>query len=195
MLVNDIEKMKAEFEEKLALAIKENELNKDIDGYALSLDKYNCVHWKVEYRSGVGFVNPTLPQVADILKRFPMTKHTLYDKSIELPYVIHSRNSYGDRTPEMSIKWLSGEYELYISLPIDDELCKEFFRISTRETTNCENSTFASIQHYDERGRRCRYNVWVFYFLKSQKRYYGGVNLLTDIDEINRIINYIKAKL
>ena len=195
MLVNDIAKIKAEFEERLALAIKENELNEGIDGYQLTLDKHNRVGWGVVYKSGVGFVTPTLAQVADILTRFPMTKNTLYDKTCELPYVIHSRNSYGNRTPEMSIKWLSGEYELYISLPIDDELCKEFFKISTRETTDCENSTYASIQHYDERGNRCRYNVRVFNFLKSQKCYYGGVNLLIDIDEINRIINYIKAKL
>lgn len=195
MLVNDIEKMKAEFEEKLALAIKENELNADINGYQLKLDEYNRVSWGVVYKSGVGFVTPTLAQVADILSRFPMTKNTLYDKAVEMPYVIHSSNSYGDRNPEMSIRWISGEYEVRISLPIYDELCKEFFKISTRWTTDSENSAYASIQHYDERGCRRCYSVRVFNFLKSQKNYYGGVNLLTDIDEINRIINYIKAKL
>jgi hypothetical protein len=195
MLVNDIAKMKAEFEEKLALAIKENELNEGIDGYQLRLDKYNGVSWGVVYKSGVGFVTPTLAQVGDILTRFPMTKNSLHNKICEVPYVIRSRNSYGSREPEMSIEWISGEHEVCISLPIDDELCKEFFKISTRETTDCENSTYASIQHYDELGRRRYYSVSVFNFLKSQKRYHGGVNLLTDIDEINRIINYIKAKL
>lgn len=196
MLVNDIAKMKAEFKERLALAIKENELNEGIDGYHLKLDKYNRVSWGVVYKSGLGFVTPTLSQVADILTRFPMTKNTLYDnKTLDLPYVIHSSNSYGGGDPEMSIMWISGDYEVYIPLPIDDELCKEFFKISTRETTDTENSTYASIQRYDERGRYRRYYVTVFDFLKSQKHYHGGVNLLTDIDEINRIINYIKAKI
>ena len=201
---NDIEKMRIEFDEKIKLAIIENELSEGCNGYYFNVVKNTGRNKTAEYRiwastpykSGVGFTKLNKKQVAEILKRFPMTGKTKYDGDEEYDYIIHSQNSYGSREAELSICWQSGDYEVDVTMSLDEnkDISDEFFTIGTRETVETENSTYASIQRYNSHGHECRYYVRVFDFKKKQKRYYGGVRLLTDNEEIARLIDYIKNK-
>ena len=198
MIVNDIEKMKAEFAAKLELAEKENAINEGIEGYILALSsyvgkvkedgvKYSIVA-RIPYKSGVGFENPTIPQAKEVLDRFPMTQDILYDKKFSLPYVIHSSRSFGSRYGELSISWISGVYDMRITLRIDP-FVEEFFTSRLRHTTSCENSTYTQIHTNRLYERPC---VPEYNFKKEHNKYYGGVRLLTDRDEILRIIDFIK---
>ena len=194
MIVNDIEKMKQEFEKKLALAIKENEINEGIEGYKLCLTERNRIYIPSEYVSLKGFVKPSIQNVADLLNRFPRTKNTLYgnNNEFDLPYICYSKMSYGDKSGEFSIYWTHDEYEVGATMDIDN--FADFFIKGGRETTDSENSTYASIQRFDEYGHYCMYNVPVYDFKKRQQCYYGGGRLLLDIEEIERIVNFIKSK-
>lgn len=195
MIVNDIEKMKREFEEKLALAIKENEINEGIEEYKLRLTDRNRIYIPSEYVSLKGFVKPSIQNVADLLNRFPKNKNTLYgnNKEFDLPYICYSKRSYGDKSGEFSIYWTHNEYEVGATMEIDNFI-PEFFIRGTRETNECENSTYASIQRFDSNGYYCMYSVPVYDFKKRQQCYYGGGRLLLDIEEIERIVNFIKSK-
>lgn len=188
MKLNDIEKMRREFDEKLANAIKENELNEGIEGYELRINKGTIMMHK-SYISGV--VSPSREQISEVLRKFPMTEATLYDKKYELPYVIHSSQHYGDKCGKLSIQWKYNEYTICVSMDIDKEIINEFFNVSKRETVDSENTTYASIQQYDKRGQICRYYVPVYNFKQQQQKYYGGTNLLLDEEEIFRIVDYI----
>lgn len=194
-MINDIEKMQSEFNEKIAIAKKENELNEGIMGdFQLKILSKDTVHvWK-PYKTGVGFDNPTIKDVKEVLNKFPPTKDILYDKKLILPYIITSSRRYSDKCGELSINWCWENYKFYASVNIDDFVA-DFFNVSSRETDDCENSTYASIQRFDERGRRCVYRVPVYDFKKEQFSYYGGVRVLTDKQEIYRIIEFINKEV
>lgn len=194
---NDIEKMKAEFAEKLELAELENKLSEGLKGYSISAHKTNtpgCKYsiWSsMDYVSGRGFMEPTLAMGKEMLERFPMTQDTLYDRKVNLPYVIHTQKGYGDKFAELTIRWVSGEYEVHITLKVDDFLKEGFFNVNHRCPVDAEVSTYTSIHTghlYDKAF------IPVYDFKKSQMRYYGGVRLLLDKEEISRIIEFIKSQ-
>lgn len=193
---NDIERMKAAFAEQLELAEKENELSEGLQNYSICVGKTNVqgckyrIWMSMSYVSGVGFAEPTLAMGKEMLERFPMTKNTLYDKKLDLPYVIHSQNSYGDRYAELTIKWISGEYEVGACLKIDAQLREEFFNVSRRCAVDSEVSTYTSLHSEHLIGKPC---ILVYDFKKEHVKYHGGVRLLTDRDEIARIIDFIKS--
>lgn len=197
MLVNDIEKMKAEFAAKLDLAEKENAINKGIEGYILHLSSYGkrrpngcffSICMRVPYEPLVGFREPTITQVAEVLNKFPQTKDTIYDKEFNLPYVIHSSRGYGDRYGQLSIDWISDNYEVRATMEITEPLM-EFFITKLRHVTDSECSTYTSIHINKAYERPC---VPEYNFKKEHKKYHGGVRLLTDREEILRIIDFIK---
>lgn len=197
---NDIEKMRAEFEEKIRLAELENKLNEGVEGYEIHVnDKivkdapYSYwINVRIPYKPRVGFVEPSISDVADVLKRFQNTRDTVYDNRWSLPFVVHARRSYGDRYGILSLSWISGEYQVNCSLQIDgSDLYDEFFRnISFRPTTSSEDSTYVSI--HQSRAEKICPVVPEYNFKAEQKCYYGGVKLLIDLDEIERLIEFIK---
>ena len=188
-MIHNIEQLRADFEKKIAICIKENELNKDLKGYYYKIFDDNTIHfcnedWKEKY--------PTIDNVYETLLKFPKTNNILYDNKFNLPYVIHSSRSYGDKCGEISLQWQSGEYKIYLVIKIDEEISNNFFKVRERPVNDCESSTYASIQHYDEFGHKLIYKVPQYDFLCEQKHYYGGTNLLLDNNEIMRFIEYIK---
>ena len=192
---NDIEKMKAEFAEKLELAELENKLSEGLKGYSISVRKTNTpgckysIYTTMDYVSGRGFVEPTLTMGKEMLERFPMTQDTLYDRKVNLPYVIHSRKSYGDKFAELGVRWISNEYEVRMTLKIDDLLREEFFNVKHRCPVDSEVSTYTSIHTGHLIGKDF---IPVYDFKKEHQKYHGGVRLLLDKEEISRIIEFIK---
>lgn len=192
---NDIEKMKAEFAENLELAELENKLSEGLKGYSISVRKTNTLRCKysiwtsMDYVSGIGFAEPTLAMGKEMLERFPMTQEILYDRKFYLPYVLHSQKGYGDKFAELTVKWVSGEYEVRMTLKIDDRLREEFFNVTHRCPVDSEVSTYTSIHTSHLIGKDV---IPVYDFKKSQMRYYGGARLLLDREEISRIIEFIK---
>lgn len=190
---NDIEKMKAEFEEKLRMAELENKLNEGVEGYELHLSKDSKyrILVRLPYDTRTGFNEPSIEHMAEVLRNYPKTEDIVYDRKYNLPYVIHARRGYGDRYGTLSLSWNSGEYVVRGSLQIDGtDLYDEFFEpVTLRPTTNSENSTYTSIH---EAGLIGSYVVPVYDFKAEQKSFYGGVNLLIDATEAERLIEFIK---
>lgn len=195
MVVNDIEQMRADFDKKLAHAIKENEINEGLNDYRLTLTENNRIYIPSEYITCKGFVKPSIKNVADLLSRFPKTRNTLYGNhnEFDLPYVCYSRRGYGDKNGELHISWTHNEYEVAATMVID-EFIDEFFNVDCRETVDSENSTYATIQRYNEHGHYCKYKVPVYNFKKKQRCYYGGSRLLLDCEEIERLVEFIKSR-
>lgn len=192
---NDIEKMKAEFAEKLELAELENKLSEGLKGYSISACKTNIPGCKysiwvsMDYVSGVGFAEPTLAMGKEMLERFPMTQEILYDRKFYFPYAIVSQKSYGDKFAELGVRWISNEYEVRMTLKIDDRLREEFFNVKRRCPVDSEVSTYTSIHTSHLIGKDV---IPVYDFKKGHLKYYGGVRLLLDREEISRIIEFIK---
>lgn len=190
---NDIEKMRAELEETIRLAELENKLNEGVEGYELHLSKDSKYRiWvRIPYDTRTGFNEPSIEHMAEVLRNYPKTEDIVYDRRYNLPYVIHARRGYGDRYGTLSLSWISGEYEVRGSLKIDgSDFYEEFFKsIRHRQTTSCENSTYTSIH---EGGLIGKDIVPEYNFKAEQKCYYGGVRLLIDVDEIERLIEFIK---
>lgn len=193
---NDIEKMKAEFAEKLELAELENKLSDGLKGYSISANKTRTpgcrysIYMSMSYVLGQGFVEPTLAMGKEMLERFPMTQETLYNKKFNLPYVIHSQKGYGDKFAELNVNWVSGEYKVRMTLKIDDRLREEFFIVSHRYPVESEVSTYTSIHtnHLFDKAF-----IPVYDFKKEHLKYHGGVRLLLDREEILRVIDFIKT--
>lgn len=194
---NDIEKMKAEFAEKLELAELENKLSDGLKGYSISANKTRTpgcrysIFMSMPYVSGRGFVEPTLTMGKEMLERFPMTQETLYDRKFYLPYAIVSQKSYGDKFAELGVSWISNEYEVRITLKIDDRLREEFFNVKRRCPVDSEVSTYTSIHTGHLIGKDV---IPVYDFKKEHLKYHGGVRLLLDREEISRIIEFIKSQ-
>jgi hypothetical protein len=187
-MIHDIEKMRADFEKKIEICIKENELNKGLKGYYYQIYD-DTIHF---HNEDIMKRYASIENVYETLLKFPKTNNILYDNKFNLPYVIHSSRSYGDKCGNISLQWQSGEYKIYIDIEITDEIINNFFKVNTRPVNDCESSTYASIQHYNEFGHKQIYKVPQYDFLCEQKRYYGGTNLLLDNNEIMRFMEYIE---
>lgn len=198
-MVNDIEKMKAEFAMKLELAELENKLSEGLEGYSIYVRELRprtsgckyAISMRMPYVPGQGFAEPTLAMGKEMLERFPMTQDTLYDRKVNLPYAIHTRKGYGDKFGELTVWWVSGEYEVRITLKVDDFLKEGFFNVNHRCPIDSEVSTYTSIIINQLYGKAV---IPVYDFKKSQMRYHGGVRLLLDKEEIMRIIEFIKSQ-
>lgn len=190
---NDIEKMRAELEETIRLAELENKLNEGVEGYELHLSKDSKyrILVRIPYDTRTGFNEPSIEHMAEVLRNYPKTEDIVYDRRYNLPYVIHARRGYGDRYGTLSLSWISGEYEVRGSLKIDgSDFYEEFFKsIRHRQTTSSENATYTSIHEGGLIGKNI---VPEYNFKAEQKCYYGGVRLLIDVDEAERLIEFIK---
>lgn len=195
---HDIEKIKREFTERLAIAELENKLNEGCEGYYFHATKRGIYNRDAEFYIHVSLPSfsehsaPTLQQVREVLGKFPVTQMTTHE-GVCTNYLMNTSRHFGDKYGQLSILWQSGKYEVSVSLDIDTnkEMKDEFFRINKRETVESENSTYASIQRYDKQGNYLRYSVPVYDFKKKQKCFYGGHRLLEDNEEVQRIIDYI----
>lgn len=181
------------FEEVLKEIIKRPTLK----GYSISARKTNTPGCKysiwtnMDYVSGRGFAEPTLAMGKEMLERFPMTQETLYDRKFYLPYAIVSQKGYGDKFAELGVRWISNEYEVRMTLKIDDLLREEFFNVKRRCPVDSEVSTYTSIHTSHLIGKDF---IPVHDFKKGHLKYYGGVRLLLDKEEISRIIEFIKIR-
>ena len=190
---NDIEKMKREFAEKLRIAEEENKLNEGISEYQISIMDNNRLWINMPYKSCVGFEEPTIKHFKEVFEKFPRTDDIIYN-NLKLPFVCYTTCGYRD-TPKLTIQWKHNDYTIDISLKINKELIDNFFVVGSRNTTSAENSTYTSIHYNDNHSAK----VNVYYFKNEngsrigteQISYYGGNNLLTDTNEITRIINFL----
>lgn len=129
--MKDIAKMEADFAKQIEMAELENSINSKLlaslpNGYEIFLleatgrkakdrgVKY-CLHTSVSVHNPHTKYNP-----AYLLKKYPVTQK-IDDREYEGPhdYIIGSYRSFNSPCGELSVSWLSGKFDCYITLPIE----------------------------------------------------------------------------
>ena len=195
--MNDIEKMKAEYEQKLKWAEMENELSKKLpEGTQISiigksLTQKGKLHTSI--RSEDWSHGLTEQQVGELMLAFPVTeKSRIYvgqDQYSEKDYEMETHRYIHLPTTDLSISWISGELD--ISLELKVELCsdeiKQFF---TRTSRNV---------NHEWRGTRTRWNKHLrdnfpFYTFAygHTVRFYGGYHKQVSDSALSDIVEKFK---
>jgi hypothetical protein len=211
--MQDIAKMKADFAKQIEMAELENSINSKLlaslpNGYEIFLleatgkkaedrgIKYD-LHTSIPVYSPHTKYNPAelLKVCAYLLKEYPVTQK-VDDREYGGPhdYIIGSHRGFNSPCGELSVRWLSGEFECYITLPIEGAGLLGFFKEGqTRPATDIELDVYTSVRDADPQGRPLRYSIKEYNFKASQVVFYGGHRTLTDDAEIQRIIDNIKS--
>lgn len=154
--MNDIEKMKAEYEQKIKWAEMENELSKRLpEGTRISIiGKSSTQKGKLQtsMRSEDWSRGLTEQQVGELMLTFPVTeKSRTYvglDQYSEKEYEMQTHRYLHCPHTDLCISWISGELD--ISLELKVELCsdeiKQFFTRTSRDV------------NYEWHGTRTRWN-------------------------------------
>lgn len=197
MVKNDIEKMRKEFEEKIQIALLENELSEPLgDCYLrfIHLDKHSSDEPKKLFHlykdDKVGEV--VVADIKKCMEMYPATSginvHIGNSKYIELPFYVRSLKSYGDKQGKLDISYIHNDIVVWMSLPIVGDLL-DFFRVHKRNPVDSETSTYVSLVEARHKGLDIRIDN--YNFKANQVGFYSGRNTLVDPVEINRIIEYI----
>lgn len=212
--MKDIAKMKADFAKQIEMAELENSINSKLlaslpNGYEIFLieatgRKAEDRGVKYDLHTSVSVDNPhtkynpdeLLKVCAYLLKGYPVTQK-IDDRDYGCPhdYIIGSYRGFNSPCGELSVRWLSGKFECYMTLPIEGTELLVFFKEGqTRPATDIELDVYTSVRHVDPQGRPLRYSIKEYNFKASQIKFYGGHRTLTDDAEIQRIIDYIMSK-
>lgn len=145
-IMNDIEKMKAEYEQKIKWAEIENELSKKLpEGTQISIIGKSLTQ-KGKLQTSIRGENwsrgLTEQQVGELMLAFPVTeKSRTYvgkDQYSEKEYEMQTHRYLNCPNTDLNISWISGE--LAISLELKVELCsdeiKQFFTRTSRNVNH-----------------------------------------------------------
>lgn len=199
--MSKVEKIKAEYEEKLRLAEKEDaierSLNMSLDVSCIGRGTYNKNKievyinkpWKLE-DSSMLVDKEAMRTIFEVLPITENIENKDYD-GLVAPCFVSTKCGYRDKYGEMRINWISGDYEISCNLKIDSELIDNFLHVQKRNVVDTESSTYVSIHESIADG--VIPVVPVYNFKKKQISYYGGHNVLIDIDEIKRVLDYLMS--
>ena len=135
--MNDLEKMKAEYEQKIKWAEMENELSKKLpEGTRISIIGKSLTQkgkLQTSIRSENWSRGLTEQQVGELILAFPVTeKSRTYvgkDQYSEKEYIMQTHRYAHAYYTELSISWISGELDISVVVRLDncsDEI-KQFF--------------------------------------------------------------------
>jgi hypothetical protein len=143
--MNDIEKMKAEFERKLKIAKLENELNRDLEpkGVRASIFMVKDGRYYVKFYGGESDTDILTPKkLGIIMQAFPMTEQSDISsargvlQTVDYVMTAH-RHEFVDYS-ELKMRWNSGWYEVNVVLRIDEFMddgdFAQFFTQTYRES-------------------------------------------------------------
>lgn len=189
--MKDIEKMKRDFEQSLKCAELENWLEEEI-GCTFSVYYWNgCTHANAR---GI-----TIQQAAKFLRRYPATKDMPLDSSsvnldgtIRYKYKVSATRRFNDEYTTMRVEWYNSEAHNYsFEMKVDGTKLERYFNDSTRQMSSCEQSTYKPTKH-----GKLVYDVTlpIKRFRGEHIEYQGGEQSLVDINEIEKIIIYLKVR-
>ena len=149
--MNDITKMRAEFEEKIRLAELENKYNERLEPHGISIRIHgNSLTQKGKlsvsvYRAGDKWLNPLDEHnVQDLLELLPMTeKSRVYvgdHKYDELSYEMSTHRSPNENRTVLEIGYIHEDLDLSVKLPINEKNPElmQYFRKAARELGETE---------------------------------------------------------
>lgn len=168
----DIEKLKAEYEEKLQNAIEANRIIDYIGDESLRIDimgaSYEDKSKKRLYIRPDNFRNElTIEQAGTILSKYPVTQKTVIDRNnangLVFDYDACINRSYNDRCSYLKIDWFSGEYELSVKLPIEgNKELNGYFTDTTRAIDPIEIRTHYVVSRPNRRAADVRVPIKAF---------------------------------
>lgn len=185
--MKDIEKMRAEFEEKIRLAEMENEFETryGIKVGVFHSNGYDMVHIECDNETAKRVLNEFEADTEWAIDHERDSKH-MYK------YRLCSIRRYSDQYSKLEIEFINKGVKYWIDLAIDgNELLLPFFKGTRRKITETEFSTWHPMNehgYYDP-------NMLIpqmSFNSQNVKRYYGGDQLLVDPNEIEMIISAIK---
>jgi hypothetical protein len=185
--MNNIEKMRREFEEKIQLAMLENQIETRLANEfgdreicvalvkckdTLLLCGRNTSIWK----------NPTLKGVGTLMKAFPVSdKIDLTDNADYVDYKFDVSKASRMIATELQIKWKCKEGEVHVKLNVED--CPKDFLNYFRETSR---------DVLNDYGQRITIRYKTFAAVDNLK-YAGGHEVLRSVATSNAMANYIKS--
>jgi hypothetical protein len=149
--MNDLEKMRQEFDKKMQYAQMENQVNEVLknDGIEISIIGKSCSHKGLLHvsihatKGNYGFTEFRLTplQVGAAMINFPVTQKTdincVDGKLGEVDYKMVVHRYLHEHRTELSIDWISGEYDISVDMYIDDFVddadFMQFFKIGCRD--------------------------------------------------------------
>lgn len=181
--MNDIAKMRAEFEEKIHLAELENMYNEPLEMYGLHLSIFSTDksgRLLASVRTERGYDKPFNEHDAQIvMNTYPMTeKMRVYlgnDKYDELSYLMETERSPSQARTILKIHYIHDKLEIWLDLPINEKNNElmQYFRRTQRELNNQEIGLY-----YGAVSPRTKSNVRMLPFLTwncgSVVRFQGG---------------------
>lgn len=194
--MNDIEKMKQDFEQKLKYALMENELEgmlnfEDVEIRILGIiySVKDKLHVRVYHKNGFGSISNQL--ASRVLKTFLPTEKIKVscEEETALNYSIIAESNYkGDNT--LNISYISGDYNFRFSMPIDgNEILEQFFIRQQRPITSSEAKTYLG----GATKRKINITRVVEHmFNKGSVHKYSDCVVSTDENVVNEIIETIK---
>ena len=186
--MNDINKMRAGFEEKIRLAEMENDFENryGIKVGVFNMGDYDMVHIECDNETAKRLLNELEADKEWAIDHERDSKH-MYK------YRLCSIRRYSDQYSKLEIEFINKDVKYWIDLPIDgNELLMPFFRRTRRTITETELSTWHPVNNQGTLDRDMQIPQMSFNS-QNVKRYYGGDQLLVDGEEIERIINAIKT--
>ena len=151
-VMNDIEKMKAEFAEKLRIAQLENDEMARNGGIPVSV---NGESYRKNGKTALGLggilKGLSTKQVHDILQTYPWTEdidtHVGTSGYTKLPYDMYVLNG-PNQTDRLAVNYISGDYEIsfYMKIDTQDPDVMQFFDRKTRHLSDSEFSTYYKVK-------------------------------------------------
>lgn len=146
--MNDIAKMRAEFEEKIHLAELENQYGADLEKYGLRISIFSTDKETGRYLASVRKESITdkltEQDVAVVLNTLPMTeKMNVYvgsDKYEKLSYQMDTERTPSEWRTTLKIKYIHDDLVLWIDLPINEQN-EELMQYFTRTQRELDDST------------------------------------------------------
>jgi hypothetical protein len=205
--MNDIEKMRQEFEQKVKYAQIENEMNEKLKGDSVEMhiygnsfgknkDKLHVGFWGVNEKNWNNDLNPR--QIGAIMTNFPVTEQVQVESVqqgtiAQVDYKMHTERSLHMNYTQLNIDWISGEYDIRVSMKIDsflkDEDLMQWFTITYRDVDS------------DWEGPKNRWNYdarhfFKYYTFKQGKivKFRGGYDYQCDPSVSNGIAEMFKYR-
>ena len=204
--MNDIAKMREEFEQKIKYAQIENEMNERLEPHGIKISVIGVsntnkgkLHISVRcvdsYTKGLD-----VRQIGCALCELPMTEsYRSYTGSknghVLLPYEMQTHRGANEFQTSLDVRWISNEFDVWATMSIDEKDAEvmQFFKETTRELTDTE------VQLYCNGRTRWNYNRRNFHrFLTFNcgqvVRFQGGYHKQVAEGILNSIAEMLKYR-
>ena len=167
----DVEKIKAEYEQKIQEAI---EVNKVLDilgdeNFRIYISKNysNKDKKSLNVRAEDVCANLTIEQVGLVLSKLPVTEkinvHVGQSKYLQMDYKLQTRRSYRDSFATLDIEYVFNDYVVDIKLPIEpNKQLSGFFADSHRNVEQSEITTYYIVSRPGRKAADVKVPVKVF---------------------------------